>query len=181
MNSKDYLEIILKERYEFEFEEKDRIEAKIALPVAIFTFLSSSLIYYVKNPITYTCTVGCIIFLIISFIFIVAMLSTVFFTMRTLIPYYNKHITEPAKLQKYYDELIEYYSDKKDSNEQEMDTLLLNKLKQAMKDEYQKSAQFNSDNNEKKGKYLFYARVSMFVSIFSLVISSIIYFSIMPK
>jgi hypothetical protein len=177
MTSKDYLEQKLKERYEFEFEQKDRIEAKIALPVTIVTFLSGSIIYYAQNPINYVCSFWYIVFMLISLVFIGSMLSTVYFTMRTLIPYYYKHITEPDKLQKHYDELIEYHRDKNNDT----DVHVLNKLKESIKNEYLESAQYNSNTNEKKSEYLYHARQSMFVSIYALVVCSIIYFSLTTK
>ena len=140
MTSKDYLEQKLKERYEFEFEQKDRIEAKIALPVTIVIFLSSSIIYYAKNPLKFDCSSWYTIFMLFALIFIGSMLVTVYYTMRTLIPYYYKHITEPEKLLEYYNKLIKHYNDEKTDN-QKAETLILNDLKQSMTDEYLKSAQ----------------------------------------
>lgn len=175
----DKIQILLKERYDFELERQCKIRNSISIPLSFVAIALTGMMFMFKNIYILSSDfllVLCYYFTIIAFFFAIASLI---YTALVVIGYEYAYIPKPSKtttdienLMKYYDTHPKY---KKKLKKIKLE-LIESDLDQNFKEYYIECTDNNIDNNNTRSKFLYYAQYTVMVSIISIVFTFFLFF-----
>lgn len=169
---------LLKDMYYYELEQKEKINNRITIPMAIITLLIGLAVFYFKNLEDIGTNIWGYAFFVIYGIYVLLVLITIYLIFRAYYNYEYAYIPSPdvietdiKNINRYYDENYEQYFKEKGSKQD----LIEQDIENIISEYYKKSIHQNIPMNEKKSKLLRYTGNTLLLAICFAAISIIPY------
>ncbi|MCI4058986.1 hypothetical protein MMK25_24305 [Bacillus cereus] len=169
---------LFKDMYYYELEQKEKINNRITIPIAIITLLVGLAVYYFKGlPNIETNFWGCIFFVIYG-IYILLIFVSIWFIFKAYYNYKYSYLPTPEVIEGDINKIITYYDEnyeeffKETGSKQE---LIERDIDETVSSYYIKATSSNIPHNESKLKLLRYAGNTLIIAVFFAAVSIVPY------
>lgn len=169
---------LIKEMSYFELEQKEKINNRITIPLAIITILIGLAVFYFKGLEHIETNVWGYTFFAIYGIYVMLIVASIVLLFRAYYDYKYSYLPSPqevekdmVEIEKYYDDNYQQYFQSKGTKEE----LLEKDIERIIHSYYLKATKKNIPMNERKFKLLRYAGKTLFYAVFFAALSIIPY------
>lgn len=161
---------LYKDIYYKELIRKEEIHKNLTIPIGILIALIGAISYFYKQLI-FECNFTNVLQIEILIFFFFSIIVTIYYLIRIFYSYEYKYISDPEEMEKYRNELIEYYKSTLDNIEENQS---FNDFNLFLINQYVQTSTFNIMNNDRKVHFLFLTKRWLIITIISFLLSCIL-------
>lgn len=166
---------IFEERYFFEHERHEKLNARLGIPITVLTVIFGIITYFVRNILPIKTGLFHIIFYSLFLLVIASVVLTIFHLIKSYYNYEYAFLPLPSDLRSDINNISDYYENPYFEDwTPDMTKIKINEdINELFLKYYSDCSQKNTENNDKKSKHLHLASSMIIVTIIALFLTSI--------